>query len=100
MFRRAAVLPVDLILGVPPTSAPQTQLDYSNQTVENLRFSYELARRSLKERADKQAAVSETMPFPSSKTGDQVPIHRPYNEADGPNLELTSPWHGPYTVRA
>ena len=34
MFRRAAVLPVDLILGVPSTSAPQTQLDYSKQTIE------------------------------------------------------------------
>ena len=28
MFGRAAVLPVDLILGVPSTSAPQTQPDY------------------------------------------------------------------------
>ena len=36
MFGRAAVLPVDLILVVPSTSAPQTQLHYSKQTVENL----------------------------------------------------------------
>ena len=28
-FGGAAVLPVDLILGVPSTSAPRTQLDYS-----------------------------------------------------------------------
>ena len=35
LFGRAAVLPVDLILGVPSTSAPQNQLDYSKQTVEN-----------------------------------------------------------------
>ena len=58
MFGRAAVLPVDLILGVPSTSAPQTQLDYSKQTVENLQLAYELARRNLRERADKQAAVT------------------------------------------
>ena len=35
MFGRAAALPVDRILGVPSTSAPQNQLDYSKQTVEN-----------------------------------------------------------------
>ena len=54
-FGRAAVLPVNLILGVPSTSAPQTQLDYSKQTVENLQLAYEQARRNLRERADKQA---------------------------------------------
>ena len=43
MFGRAAVLPVDLMLGVPSTSAPQTQLDYSKQTVENLLIAHELA---------------------------------------------------------
>ena len=100
LFGRAAVLPVDLIFGVPSTSAPQNQLDYSKQTVENLQLAYELARRNLKERADKQAVVNETLSFPSFKTGEQVLIHRPYNEADGPNPKLISPWHGPYTVRA
>ena len=58
MFGRAAVLPVDIILRVPSTSAPQTQLDYSKQTVENLQLAYELARRNLRERADQQAAVT------------------------------------------
>ena len=53
MFGRVAVLPVDLILGVPATTAPQTRLDYSRRTVNNLQLSYELARRNLKERADK-----------------------------------------------
>ena len=48
MFGRAAVLVVDLILGVQSTSAPQTQLDYSKQTVENLQLAYELARRDLR----------------------------------------------------
>ena len=67
MFRRAAVLPVDLILGVPCTSAQQKQLDYSKETVENLQLAYELARRNLRERADKQAVVNETLSFPSFK---------------------------------
>ena len=99
MFGHTAALPVDLILGVPSTSAPQTQLHYSKQTVENLQLAYELARRNLRERADKQAVVNETLPLPSFKAGEQVLIYRPHNEADGPNPKLISPWHGPYTVR-
>ena len=100
MFGRAVVLPVDLILGVPSTSAPQTQLDYSKQTVENLQFAYELALRDVKERTDKHAVANEALSFPSLKSGEQVLIHRPCNEFDGPNPKLISPWRGPYTVRA
>ena len=100
MSGRAAVMPVDLILGVPSTSTLQTQLDSSKQTVENVQVAYELARRNLGERADKQAVVNETLSFPSFKAGEQVLIHCPYNEADGPNPKLISPWRGPYTVRA
>ena len=49
---------------------------------------------------NKQAVVNETLSFPSFKPGEQVLIHRPCNEADGPNPKLISPWRGPYTVRA
>ena len=44
--------------------------------------------------------VNETLSFPSFKPGEQVLIHRPCNEADGPNPKLISPWRGPHTVRA
>lgn len=40
MFGHAAALPVDLILGVPSTSAPHSQLDHIRRTVENLSFAY------------------------------------------------------------
>ena len=72
MFGRAALLPVDLILGVRSTSAPQNQLDYSKQTVQNLQVAYKLARRNLRERADKQVVVNETLSFPSFKPGEEV----------------------------
>lgn len=49
MFGRAAVLPVDFILGVPPTTEQQSQLDHSRHTVENLQVAYELARHNLKQ---------------------------------------------------
>ena len=100
MFGRAGTLPVELILGVPSTDAPQSQLDYSRRTVENLQLAYELARRNLKERADKQAVENEKLSFPCFKMGDRVLLHRPYHDTDGPNPKLVSPWHGPYTVRA
>ena len=98
MFGRAAVLPVDLILGVPSTSAPQNQLDYSKQTVENLQLAYELARRNLKERADKQAVVNETLSFPSFKTGEQVLItaHTTKLTVLTPNLSAPGVDHIPY----
>ena len=54
----------------------------------------------MRERADKQEIVNETLSFPRFKGGEQLLIHRPYNEADGPNLKLISPWRGPYTVQA
>ena len=91
MFGPAAVLPVDLILGVPSTSELQTQLDYSKQTVENLQLAYELARGNVRERADKKAVVNETMSFLSFKGGEPSITHHPYNEADGPNPKLISP---------
>ena len=59
--------PVDFTFDVLSISAPQTQLDCSKQSVENLQFSYELARRDLKERADKQAFVNGTLSFPMFK---------------------------------
>ena len=52
------------------------------------------------ERADKQALINETLSLISFKTGEQVLIHHPCNEADGPNPKLISPWRGPHTVRA
>ena len=55
MFGRRASLPVDIILGVSCTSGSGTRQDYSCRTVEKLQPVYEIARRSLQERADKQA---------------------------------------------
>ena len=47
-----------------------------------------------------QAIANKTLSFLSFKPGEQVLIHRPYTEADGPNPKLISPWRGPHTVRA
>ena len=64
VFGRMATLPVELVLGVPSTDAPQNKLDYPRRTVENLQLAYELARRNLQERADMQAVETKKIVFP------------------------------------
>ena len=62
---------------------------------------YEIARRNLGERTEKQAKKSNAkLTFPSFQPGDEVLVHRPYTEDDGPNPKLISPWRGPFVVRS
>ena len=69
-FGRRVLLPVDIILGVPCTSDCGTRLDYSRRTVENLQLAYEISRRSLQERADKQSESNEKLSIPQYQIGD------------------------------
>ena len=85
---------------MPSVSELQSPLEYTRRTVENVQLAYDLARRNLQERVDKQAPTKEKLSFPSFKAIDQVFIHRPYSEANGHNPKLNSPWRGLYTVRA
>ena len=102
MFGRRASLPVDIILGVPCTFGSGTRLDYSRRTVENLQLAYEIARRNLQERADKQSESNEKFVDSAiSAWGSSVSTPSlPYTVADGPNPKLISPWRGPFTVRS
>ena len=100
MFGRRALLPVDVILGVPSSGTESSKLEYSRRTVDNLQLAYEIARRNLKERTNKQAESNEKLTFPQFKPGEQVLVHRPATVTDGPNPKLISPWHGPFTVRS
>ena len=94
------MLPVDVILGVPAHPASQSRQEFSRRTVENHQLAYEIARRNLQECANNQADVDTSRPFPSYQPGDQVLVHRPYSEADGPNPKLISPWRGSFVVRS
>ena len=100
MFGRRASLPVDVIIGVPSNDNSISRKDFSRRTVENLQLAYELARRNLKERTDKQADSNEKLSVPQFKPGEQVLVHRPHTVTDGPNPKLLSPWHGPFTIRS
>ena len=63
-FGRRALLLVDNILGVPSTSGTGTRLEYTRRAVENMQLTYEIARRKLQERADKQAESKEKLSIP------------------------------------
>lgn len=53
------MLPFDVILGVPSTSAPQSPLNCTCDAVEKLQLAYDLARRNFKEWVDKQAVAND-----------------------------------------
>ena len=100
LFGRQAVLPIDIIMGVPPQNVPQAPLEFTKQTSANLQLAYELARRTMSEKVQADSDRNSTLSFPRFKVGDRVLIHRPHTPADGPNAKLVQPWRGPYIVMA
>ena len=95
MFSRRASLPVDRRRPVYVRFWNPT--GYSRRTVENLQLAYEIVRRSLQERADKQSEFNEKLSILQYR---QVLVHRPYTVGDGPKSKLIGPWRGPFTVRS
>lgn len=99
MFGRMPKLPVDVIMGMPQTEIPETALQYTRQTVNNLQLAYELARQNLGERAKAQAAADVQARFMQFQPDDLVLVHQPHHAGDDANNKLLSPWRGPYRVR-
>ena len=56
MFGQQATLPIDIIFGIPHGGRSTTTDELAHVTRENLQIAFELARRNLSERADKQKA--------------------------------------------
>ena len=52
IFGHMPTLPIDVIMGMPQADIPESALQYTHKTVDNLQFAYELARKNLCERAD------------------------------------------------
>ena len=55
MFGRQPRLPVDIILGIPHVGRTADTEEFAQNTRDNLQIAFELTRRNLTERADKQA---------------------------------------------
>ncbi len=100
MFGRQARLPVDIIMGLPHLGYEVDTHEFSKTTQENLQLAFELARRNLNERAEKQQiANSDATKYPVFRPGQRVLLFRPH-ATDGPNPKLQSPWRGPFVVRS
>ena len=99
MFGRQPRLPVDMILGIPHVRRTADPEEFAPNTRDNLQIAFELARRNLAQRADKQAEQNDKLkPYPVFKPGQEVLVYRPYQDPDGSNPKMLLPWRGPYVV--
>ena len=101
MFGRQARLPIDIIFGIPHVGKSATTEEFAHATRENLQIAFELARRNLSERIEKQKADNSKLPpIPEFTPGQKVLIYKPHHSTDGPNPKLIQPWRGPYIICA
>ena len=84
MFGRMPTLPIDVIMGMPQADIPDSALQYTHKTVENLQFAHELARQNIGERANAQAASNANLRYQQFQPGDLVSVHQPHNAQDDP----------------
>ena len=89
MFRRQARLPIDIIFGVPHVGRSTTTEEFAHSTIENLQIAFELARRNLSGRIDKQKANNSKLPpIPEFTPGQKVVVYKPHHSTDGRNPKL------------
>ena len=99
MFGRQARLPIGIIFGISHVGRSTTTEEFAYLTRENLQIAFELARRNLSERSDKQKANDPKLPpIPEFPPGQKVLVYKPHQSTDGSNQKLIQPWRGPYIV--
>ena len=99
MFGRQARLPIDIIFGIPDAGRSIPTEEFAHSTKENLQIAFELARRNLYKRIDKQKAYNSKLPpIPEFTPGKKVLIYKPHHSTDGPNPKLIQPWQGSYII--
>ena len=83
MFGRQARLPIDIIFGIPHVGRSTTTEEFAHSTRENLQIAFELARRNVSERIDKQKANnSKVPPIPEFSPGIKVLVYKPHHSTD------------------
>ena len=99
MFGPQARLPIDMIFGVPHVGRSTATKEFAYSTRENLQIAFELARRNLSERINKQKAINSKLPpIPEFTPGQKVLVYKPHQSIGEPNLKLIQPWRGPYII--
>ena len=99
MFGCQARLPVDIIIGIPHVGRSTSTEEFLHSTRENLQIAFELPRRNLSERINKQKANNSKLPpIPDLTPRQKVLVYEPHQGTDGPNPKLIQPWRGPYII--
>ena len=99
MFGRQARLPIDIIFGIPHVGRSPITEKFTHSTRENLQIAFELARRNVSKRINKQKANNSKLPpIPEFTHGQKVLVHKPHHSTDGPNPKLIRPWREPYIM--
>ena len=99
MYGRQARLTIGIFFGIPHVGRSTTTEEFAHSTRENLQITFELARRNLSERVDKQKANNSKLPpIPEFTPGQKVLIYNPHHSTNGPNPKFIQPWRGPYII--
>lgn len=99
LFGRQARQSVDIIIGLSHLGH-DVDTQFRNETQTNLQLAFELARRNLAERSDKQCRLNQTLrSYPVFKFGEEILRYKPHQNTNGLNPKLLCPWRGPYTIR-
>ena len=84
---------------IPHVGRSTTTEEFAHSTRENLQIAFELARRNLSERTNKQKANNSKLPpIPEFTPGQKVLVYKSHHSTDGPNSKLIQPWRGPYII--
>lgn len=99
---RQARLLFDIIIGLPHVWYDVDTHDFMAEAQTSLELAFEIVRRDLAERSDKQRRVNQTFggSYAVFKPGQQFLLYKLHRSTDGPYLELLFPRRGPYTIQA
>ena len=99
MLGRQARLPIGIIFDIPYVGISTTTEEFAHSTREDLQIAFELARRNLSARINKQkASIFKLPPIPEFAPVQKVLAYKPHQSTDGPNPKLIQPWRGPYML--
>ena len=99
MFGRQTRLSIDLIFGILHVGESTTTEEFGHFTRENLQIKFELVRRNLSGRIEKQKANNSKLPpMPEFTPGQKVLVYKPHQSTDGPNPKLIQLCRGPHIV--
>ena len=88
-----------MIFGISHVGRSIITEEFAYSKRENMQIAFELARRNLSDRINKQKANNSKLPLtPKLTPGQKVLAYKPHQSTDGPNAKLIQPWRGSYII--